>query len=250
MELRENERLDYVNDGLELIQNELGLTFGTDALLLAGYVDGRYPRGVELGGGSGIISMLLLTRDKVKDIDCIEVQPDYAELIARNAEHNRLGDRLHSVLSDVRDYRPDAEYDAVFTNPPYMRTDSGRRCDSDSKNIARHEVNGDISDFCRAGAKMLRWGGSMYVVYRPDRLCDLIAAMRDCGAEPKRMTLVHADSEAVPSMVLIEGKRGARSGMRLTPPLLIYKDKSHTAYSSDMEYIMENGSFPEAFRKK
>ena len=87
MQLKENERLDYVNDNIELIQNVDGLTFGTDALLLAGYVNGKYARGTELGGGTGIISMLLLTRDKVTEIDCLEIQEEFAELIGRNAEH-------------------------------------------------------------------------------------------------------------------------------------------------------------------
>ena len=49
MELYENERLDYVNDNLSLIQNKDGLTFGTDALLLAGYISGGYKTGVEIG---------------------------------------------------------------------------------------------------------------------------------------------------------------------------------------------------------
>ena len=59
MTLFEGERIDYVNDSLSLIQKPEGLTFGTDALLLAGYMHGRYDFGYELGGGSGIISMLV-----------------------------------------------------------------------------------------------------------------------------------------------------------------------------------------------
>ena len=57
------ERCDYVNDSLRLIQETDGLTFGTDALLLAGYINGKYRRGLEIGSGSGIISMFLVTRD-------------------------------------------------------------------------------------------------------------------------------------------------------------------------------------------
>ena len=81
MKLQDGERLDYVNDSLELIQNTDGLTFGTDALLLAGYIEGRHRSGIELGGGTGIISMLLLTRGKVDSITAIEIQDEYAELI-------------------------------------------------------------------------------------------------------------------------------------------------------------------------
>ena len=50
MTLYENERIDYVNDSLSLIQKTDGLTFGTDALLLAGFICGKYATAAELGG--------------------------------------------------------------------------------------------------------------------------------------------------------------------------------------------------------
>ena len=94
MTIYENERIDYVNDSLSLIQKTDGLTFGTDALLLAGYANGKYEKAAEIGGGSGIISMLMLARGKISTADAIEVQEEYADLIRRNAELNRLTDRL------------------------------------------------------------------------------------------------------------------------------------------------------------
>ena len=248
MELKENERLDYVNDDIELIQNKDGLTFGTDALLLAGYVNGKHEHGAELGGGTGIISMLLLARKKVARIDCLEIQEEYADLIRRNAEHNGFTDRLIPICTDVREYRPEKEREIIFTNPPYMKTTSGRANAFDKKNIARHEVAGTIYDFCQAGAKALKYGGTFVVVYRPDRLIDLTDAMRTHGLEPKRMTFVHANAASEPSMVLIEAKKGGKCGLKLTRPLLIYKNTDNKEYSDDMEYIMKEGSFPKEYK--
>ena len=248
MELKNNERLDYVNDDLELIQNTEGLTFGTDALLLAGYVNGKHKSAIELGGGTGIISMLLLTRGKAEHVHCLEIQEEFAELIGRNAEHNGLADRLSVVCSDVRDFRPERECELVFTNPPYMKTTSGKSNLDDKKNIARHEVSGTIYDFCRAGSKMLKYGGTFAVVYRPDRLIDLTDALRSAALEPKRMTYVHANQSSEPSMVLIEAKKGGKCGLKLTKPLLIYKNTDNKDYSEDMSFIMENGSFPKEYR--
>lgn len=248
MELKSNERLDYVNDNIELIQNTDGLTFGTDALLLAGYVSGKYKSAVELGGGTGIISMLLLTRGKIERVDCIEIQKEFAELIERNAEHNGLADRLHTVFADVRDYRPESECELVFTNPPYMKTTSGKSNLDDKKNIARHEVAGTVYDFCKHGARALKYGGTFAVVYRPDRLIDLTDALRESDLEPKRMTYVHANYNSEPSIVLIEAKKGGKCGLKLTKPLFIYKNTDNKEYSDDMNYIMENGSFSKEYR--
>ena len=249
MIIYENERVDAVNDSLSLIQKPEGLTFGTDALLLAGYISGRYATGAELGGGSGIISMLLLTRGKIKDCTAYEVQTEYADLISRNAELNSLSDKLTAVNRDIRELPTSENFDVVFTNPPYMKTTSGRSNESDKKAIARHEVCGDIRDFVISAKRLLRYGGSFYAVYRPDRLTDIICAMRESGIEPKRTTFVHADTESESSMVLIEGKRGGRPGMQLTRPLIIYTDKSHKDYREEMSYIMENGSFPLEYKR-
>ncbi len=243
------ERCDYVNDKLRLIQETDGLTFGTDSLLLAGYINGKYKSGCEFGSGSGIISMLLLTRSKLDKTVAIEVQEEYARLTERNAELNGLSDRLSVFHSDIREYRSPVEFDLVYTNPPYMKTDSGRQNLLDKKNIARHEVCGKIEDFCKCARKMLKFGGNFAAVYRTDRLIDLIDAMRRSGIEPKRLTLVHADLDSEPSMALIEGKAGGKSGLLLTKPLIIYSDKDHKSYSDDMNYIMENGSFPSAFKR-
>jgi tRNA1(Val) A37 N6-methylase TrmN6 len=50
-------------------------------------------------------------------------------------------------------------------------------------------------------------------------------------------------------MMLMEAKRGGKSGMQLTMPLIIYKDSAHREYTEDMEYIMENGYFPKKFKR-
>lgn len=244
------EKVDFVNDALSLIQESGGLKFGTDALLLAGYVDGKYKLGAELGSGTGIITMLLLTREKLSSALCLEVQEEYARLTEKNAELNGLTDRMTTVCADIREYRKDAVYDLVYTNPPYMKATSGKAASLDKKNIARHEVRGDISDFLLSAKGLLKYGGAFYAVYRPDRLTDLIAAMRDKEIEPKRMTFVHANTEKEPSMVLVEGKRGGKSGLILTPPLIIYKNMENREYSDDMNFIMENGVFPDRFSRR
>lgn len=63
------------------------------------------------------------------------------------------------------------------------------------------------------------------------------------------MTFVLASAVSEASMVLIEAKKGAKSGLKLTRPLIIYKDSLHNEYSDDMNHIMEHGKFPENFGK-
>jgi tRNA1(Val) A37 N6-methylase TrmN6 len=82
---------------------------------------------------------------------------------------------------------------------------------------------GDIRDFAVAAARCLRYGGKCYTVYRPDRLCSLLTALREAKLEPKRMVFVHDHAGKEPSMVLTESVRGGKEGLTLLPPLFLHE---------------------------
>lgn len=248
--LNDGERLDVVNDGIKLIQRVNGLVFGSDALLLAGYVRGKKgQRMVELGGGTGIISLLLMERDKGREVYIYEIQPEFAELCQRNASINGFSDRVRVINGDIRSASSSdtsGEVDVVFSNPPYMKMGCGKENAYDEKNIARRETAGGILDFCRAASKLLKFGGAFYTVFPPERLSELIESGVACKLEPKRLTLVCPDLGARPCLTLVEFKKGGGKGMYVTPPLYI---KNNGKESDCYRFIMDNGDFDELYKK-
>lgn len=228
MQPKDGERIDQINEALSLIQKKNGLTFGTDAYLLASFVR-PIPKGraVELGTGTGVVSLLCAAKQRFGRLDAVEVQRDFAELAERNVRLNHLEHRVFVHCADVRDVtaeRIGGEADAVFANPPYMRTDSGKRNQADYKYIARHEVFGTVADFCSAAERLLKYGGKFYCVWRPDRLSELMAALRTNRLEPKTMVFVHGDASAEPSMMLLCAVKGGAEGLRVFPPLLLHAE--------------------------
>mgnify|MGYP003317431207 CR=1 FL=1 len=220
------ERIDTINEKLSLRERTDGLTFGTDAFLLAAFIrPAPRARAVELGAGTGVISLLCASKRKFAHVTAVEIQKEFVEIAARNVVENGLSDVVDVREGDVRELRVNdigGEVNTVFANPPYMRADTGAANQSDAKNAARHEVFGGIDDFCACAARLLKTGGHFVSVWRPDRLCDLLAAMKTARLEPKRMTFVHADAETEPSMVLVDAVRGGAAGLRVTPPLLLH----------------------------
>lgn len=227
--LLSDERLDEVNASIRLIQKKQGLTFGTDAYLLAAYVRPQHrARAVDLGSGTGILPLLLLARQKAAFVTAVEVQESFADLIARNAALNGFYDRITPLCADVRTLcatQLGGEVDLVISNPPYMKCNTGKRNAHDEKYIARHEVCGGIGDFCDAAGRLLRYGGRFVCVWRPDRLTELLAALDRASLEPKRMTFVHADAETEPCMVLTEAVKGGAPSLRMSAPLLLYRPR-------------------------
>ena len=245
-----------INDNLSLIQNENGLTFGTDAYLLSAFTTGgRNKIGADLGSGTGIIPLLLSSREKAAKMFAVEVQESFCDLIAQNAELNGFKGRIIPVNKNVTDLKAadlGGEIDFVLSNPPYMKADSGKRNDFDEKYIARHEVCGNIEDFCACAYRLLKHGGRFYVVYRPDRLTDLICALRANRLEPKLITFVAAATESEPSMVLIRAIKGGAPGNTVTRTLFLHDSKEDAAkslLSKDAEAIYENCSFENFFNR-
>lgn len=223
--LQEDERLCEINDRVRLITRKNGLTFGTDAYLLSAFCrPAREARAADLGCGTGVISLLLAARERFSHIYAIEAQPQFAELARRNAELNGFSDTVSVLFRDVRDLTAadvGGELDVVFSNPPYMRADTGYTATHAEKQIARHEVLGDLFDFTRAAARVLRYGGTLYTVWRPDRLETLFAALRDAKFAPKRMLFVQDAADKAPSMVLTEARLGGAEGLTLLPTLIL-----------------------------
>lgn len=246
------ERIDKVNENLTIIQKKDGLTFGTDAYLLYAFIRGKgNGNAADLGSGSGIISLLCASKNKFKKIYAIEVQEVFYDLIKRNAEQNNLQERVIPICKNVKDvsqFDTEGTLDAVFCNPPYMKTQSGKVNDAEIKYIARHEVLGNIDDFCECASRILKTGGNFYCVWRPDRLTDLICAMRNSKIEPKRIVTVYPNEQSRPCLVLVEGKKGGSSGVFFTKPLIIYKNTGGE-YTDELKYIYENGEFDEQYQK-
>ena len=248
--LTPDERLDEVNERLSLIQKRQGLTFGTDAYLLAAFLrTSPHTAAVELGGGSGIVSLLAVSKEKIARVTVIEVQPAFAELIERNASLNRLSDRVIPLCADVRTIGAKdlpEPVDLVFSNPPYLKVGAGRSNLYPEKELARHEVCGTIFDFCDCAGRLLQTGGRFVTVWRPDRLVDLFDALRRSRLEPKRVLFVHADTETEPCMLLTEAIKDASPSLRVLPPLFLYESASGTTRkrTAQTARIYETCSFP------
>ena len=259
MELYDNETLQEVNEHVRLIKRNDGLTFGTDAYLLAAYLPSR-PRAtaVDLGSGTGIIPLLCLSRNKVASVIAVELQPAFADLIGRNATLNGVSDRLTPLCADVRTLTAASiggEVDVVTANPPYMASGVGVLNRADEKSIARHETAGGIADFCTAAGRLLKHGGHFYCVFRPERMADLLVSLRAAHLEPKRMTVVQATPAAQPSLLLVDAVKYAAPSLCLTPPLCLHipdperpdRPLLPLQDSPDTAYIYENCAFSDKF---
>ena len=218
---RDDETLDAFYHGrVRVFQRKKGYRFSVDAPLLADFIRTRAEdEALDLGAGSGIISLLLSVRP-LKSITALEIQPGLADLARRNVELNGLGRRIEVVEADLRSYEPGRRFTLIFSNPPYIRKATGFLSGSAEKSAAKHELHGEISEIIRKTAEWLVPEGRACFVYPEKRRADFSRAadargfrilrfrqVRPRASEPANLFLVElgfaaVEPEIMPSLVL------------------------------------------------
>ena len=209
--VKDNERIDDLQNGYYVIQDPDKFCFGMDAVLLSGFA--KVKKGetaLDLGTGTGIIPILLKTKTN-----------------GRSVRYNHLEDDVEIVRGDIKeaaDIFGAASFDVVTSNPPYMIGQHGLRNSDMPKAIARHEVLCNLEDVVSQASKVLKERGRFYMVHRPFRLAEIMNVLTKYRLEPKRMQLVYPYIDREPNMVLIEALKGGNSRATVEPTLIVYKE--------------------------
>jgi len=240
--IKQGERLDDLQlSNLSILQDPDRFCFGMDAVLLSGFVKDRITPGRHIGEvmdmctGTGIIPLLLSAKTNALHIVGVEIQQDSADMASRSVQINHLENKIEIVTGDILEavsFFEAASFDIVTCNPPYMTNDHGLKNPDSAMAIARHELCCTLDDVCRIAAKMVKVGGSFFMVHRPFRLAEIIRTLSKYNLEPKCMRFVHPYSDKEPNMVLIQAVRGGKARMEVLPPLIVYE--SVGVYSEEM----------------
>ena len=216
--------------GLQIAQPQGVTRFGTDSILLSDFAARKLRSGMrvmDLCTGCGIVALLLAARRPLSVLG-VEIDPT-AAAVANNGEHNHIS--LEIITGDLRFAPiPTGVFDMVTCNPPYFSTGNPQSPDS-SRRTARSEEACNFDDVCRVASRALKFGGSFFAVYRPERLCDAFFAMRTHNLEPKCFRLVAYNEEKAPFAVLLEGKKGAAPGLIPMPTLLMNQPEVQEIYA-------------------
>ena len=185
MELKNGERIDDLQfKNLKIIQNKNGFCFGIDAVLLSDFAKNMKKTNtvVDFCTGTGIIAILLSGKvEKIKKIYAVEIQEDVAEMASRSVKLNKLEEKIEILninLKETIKYLKTGTVDAITVNPPYKPIKSGIINEEDSIKIARHEIHCNLEDILNQASKLLIFGGSFYMIHRPERLVDIFYYMR------------------------------------------------------------------------
>ncbi len=224
-----------------MIQPRAGYRFSVDSILLARFVSVRPgDRVLELGTGSGVISMAIATLYRPREIVALEIQPRMIAMIRRSLDLNGIHS-IQPIEADLRaitDHRiaPDS-FDLAVANPPYRAVSSGRASPNAARRMARSEISATLNDFAAAAATHIHAGGRAAFVFVANRFAELNSVVREHRLESKRIRFVHPYIDQPATTVLMETRKGGGFEVSIEPPLILYQTPG--VYSKAARELLE-----------
>ena len=233
-----NDLLDYKN--YKIYQDTEMFCFSLDSVLLANFVtiNKKAKNILDIGCGNAPIPLILTTRTDAK-ITGVEIQKDVYKLAIDSVKYNCCNCQVNIINDDINDLYKKLEsdsYDVITCNPPYFKVNSLTKQNiSNYKRIARHEINLNIDQLCLIAKKLLKNNGYLAIVHRTDRLIEIITSMKSNNIEPKKIQFIYAKKGQESNLVLIEGIKNGKPGLKILSPLLVHnEDGTYTNCINDI----------------
>jgi tRNA1(Val) A37 N6-methylase TrmN6 len=227
---------------------------GSDALLLAASLPPG-ARGVlaDLGAGAGVAGLAALAVNPGLRAVLVEIDATMADIARRNlslAANAGIAQRAEVLQADVTLTGRQREqaglqphsFDFVIMNPPY--NDERHRPPADAQKALAHMLgNGGLEPWMRTAAAILRPGGTLHLVYRTERLGEVIASSQGRFGDLAVVAL-HSKQDEPASRLVLRAVRGSRGPLRIYPGITLHDDGGAQTAEAEAALNGLSGLFP------
>jgi len=183
-------------------QSDSAMKVGTDAMLLGALIDSSNKQlGLDIGAGTGVISLMIAQVNSDIKIDSVELD----ELSAKECHLNFLkspwSKRLNSVSADFSSYVSNKMYDLIFSNPPYYQSTLVNEDNREA--IAKHVSELTPERLIHKSESLLSETGSIWFIVPYSDVQHWINAALDCGLYPAQQIEINGKEDHVPKRVVV-----------------------------------------------
>ncbi|MEG2322134.1 MAG: tRNA1(Val) (adenine(37)-N6)-methyltransferase [Bacilli bacterium] len=210
-----------------IVQDTDMFNFSLDSVLLPNFatINKNIKNILDIGCGNAPIPLILSTKTKAK-ITGVEIQKEVYELAKKSVTLNNLDKQIEIINADINEIYDTFEneyYDIITCNPPFFKVEEQSNLNNNTyKTIARHEVKLNLNQLFKIAKKLLKNNGNIVIVHRPERLLEILSTMKEYNIEPKKLQFVYPKTNMDANILLIEGKKNGKSGLKIYPPIYIH----------------------------
>lgn len=238
---------------VRLLQPAKGFRTSLDSVMLAAACPVKAGEKVlDMGCGVGGAAFCVLTRVPGAQVTGVDVQADYVALARENIGLNAAEGRATFLHADIRDYRPEALFDHVICNPPYMEAGhhtpspeagkalaNGHLTPHPSSPLEGGGVGGGLKDWIDAGFHALKAGGSLTIIHRADVTDKIIFALgKRFGAVEIIPLWPRVGQDA--KRVIVRARKGRKSPATLHAGLVLHEENGD--YTAAADAVLRDGA--------
>lgn len=228
-------KLDYIpKTNLYMKHVEKSYSFGIDSILLANFSKMKKNKSlIDIGSGSGILSLACSSYYNLSKVFSIEIQKEKTNLLKENIKLNGINN-IEVVNEDLNKVNfPKNFCDYIITNPPYYKKGANIKNEKEEFLLSRQEIKMNLSDIFRFSNKCLKDKGKLFMIHKPERLVDII---KESGnLKLKRIKFVQSKAFEKPVFILMEFVKNANDGLKFENPLIIYDENNN--YTKEVKEI-------------
>lgn len=191
---------------------------------------------IDLGSGAGAAGLGVGSRCPLSRVTLLERSPDMVAFAQRSIalpENSHLASRSTVIMADVRmpaDERrvllADASLDWVIMNPPFNSALDHATPDPLRREAHVMEDANVFKDWLATAAGLVRPGGGVSVIARPQSLNHILNAMRPhFGRQEVKPLYPRVEKSAI--RIVVRARRGAADEVTLAPPLILHEPGSN-----------------------
>ena len=214
---------------LKIVQDNEMFNFSLDSVLLPNFVtlNKKIDRILDIGCGNAPIPLILSTKTNAS-ITGVEIQKEVYDLALESVNINKKENQITIKNKDINDYYKEVEtdsFDVITCNPPFFKYIGTSNINkNDYKTIARHEVKLNLNQLFSIAKKLLKNKGVIAIVHRPERFVEVVEEMKKNNIEPKKVQFVYPKKNLEANIMLIEGSKNGKPGLKILPPIYSHKD--------------------------
>ncbi|MBD8389730.1 tRNA1(Val) (adenine(37)-N6)-methyltransferase [Dysgonomonas sp. BGC7] len=178
---------------------------GTDGVLLGAWTDiSDAKTALDIGTGTGLISLMIAQRNSNITIDAIDIEIDAIAQAKDNIKNSPFATQIKCTQCSVQEFaeKYEKKYDIIVSNPPFFA--ESLKSPDNQRSLARHDDTLSINDLLKASAKLLNNNGKLSLIYPYEYKRAILDIAKLNNLFINKATNVYPTSSSQPKRILLE----------------------------------------------
>lgn len=226
---------DYLlNKKVRILQPVDGYRASSDAVLLASLIENIKLSDtiLDVGSGTGAVSLCLAYRFPENHIAGLEIQPQLTDLAKQSADINNFANLVY-YQADIRQKKLPVSpcfFNHVITNPPYSEHD--RPSPNLSKALAHNHTDFTLNEWLKFCLKMLKPFGKIYLINRVEAIDEILNTFSKRAGGIKIIPVYSKPGQQA-KRILISAQKDSKAPTVICPPFYMYNSDGTYTWAAD-----------------